>query len=220
MYQEMYNTGHSPNAIPTMRIPQMQTYEPPSPINRSVGMSNENPIDISSESGDELIMVDRMGGPIRSVKHETYDFGPIDLDHWPNEPLSVEPSGDIDWLEISDNQLGAGAADQYFDEDWMGERDSFLDGGWPTQVPGGIGSLPGAVRSYAAYISNDPTKTLEEIKSLLENIRPDMEIPPENREGTPAAMVYPLMEHQKVGLTWLKMMEESKTKGGILADDM
>ena len=27
-------------------------------------------------------------------------------------------------------------------------------------------------------------------------------------------------EHQKLALTWLKKMEESKTKGGILADDM
>ncbi|KAF8539420.1 SNF2 family N-terminal domain-containing protein [Trichophaea hybrida] len=85
---------------------------------------------------------------------------------------------------------------------------------------GRLNGLSSEVKTYAHYVSNDPTKTLEEIKSLLENIRPDMEIPPENREGTPDALVYPLMEHQKVGLTWLKKMEESKTKGGILADDM
>ena len=28
------------------------------------------------------------------------------------------------------------------------------------------------------------------------------------------------MEHQKVGLTWMKSMEESENRGGILADDM
>ncbi|KAA8894406.1 SNF2 family N-terminal domain-containing protein [Sphaerosporella brunnea] len=93
-----------------------------------------------------------------------------------------------------------------------------LNGSW--EVPGGLNKLSGAVRNYVDYVSNDPTKSLAEIKSLLQNIRPDMEIPKEEREGTPEAMLYPLMEHQKVGLTWLKKMEEGPTKGGILADDM
>ena len=70
------------------------------------------------------------------------------------------------------------------------------------------------------YVANDPTRKKDEIKSLLENIRPDEELPPENREGTPEALVYPLMEHQKLGLAWLKKMEASDQSGGILADDM
>ena len=70
------------------------------------------------------------------------------------------------------------------------------------------------------YVANDPTRTSAEIKMLLENIRPDEDLPPENREGTPEAMTYPLMEHQKLGLTWLKSMEEGSNKGGILADEM
>lgn len=70
------------------------------------------------------------------------------------------------------------------------------------------------------YLTNDPTRTTTEIKDLLENIRPDEELPIENREGTPEAMVYPLMEHQKLGLAWMKAMEEGSNKGGILADDM
>ncbi|KAI4165917.1 MAG: hypothetical protein LQ342_000348 [Letrouitia transgressa] len=70
------------------------------------------------------------------------------------------------------------------------------------------------------YLTNDPTRTVSEIKDLLENIRPDEELPPENREGTPEALTYPLMEHQKLGLAWLKSMEEGSNKGGILADDM
>ena len=77
-----------------------------------------------------------------------------------------------------------------------------------------------AAAEFYAYVTNDPTKTREELKALLENIRPDMELPPEAREGTPDAMKYPLMEHQKLGLTWLKQMEDGTNKGGILADDM
>ena len=91
------------------------------------------------------------------------------------------------------------------------------------QSPNGANADPFPTASAAAYydyVTNDPRKTREEIKSLLENIRPDVELPPENREGTPEAMKYPLMEHQKLGLTWLKNMEDGSNKGGILADDM
>lgn len=81
----------------------------------------------------------------------------------------------------------------------------------------------GLVESYMDrinYVTHDPTRTTAEIKVLLENIRPDEELPPENREGTPEAMTYALMEHQKLGLTWMRNMEEGSNKGGILADDM
>jgi hypothetical protein len=43
------------------------------------------------------------------------------------------------------------------------------------------------------YIMNDPRKTNDEIKTLLENIRPDVELPMEDREGTPDGLVYPLV---------------------------
>ncbi|KAL8903274.1 MAG: hypothetical protein Q9207_004043, partial [Kuettlingeria erythrocarpa] len=70
------------------------------------------------------------------------------------------------------------------------------------------------------YLTNDPTRTKAEIQDLLENIRPDEDLPEENREDTPEAMVYPLMPHQKLGLAWMKSMEEGSNKGGILADAM
>ena len=67
---------------------------------------------------------------------------------------------------------------------------------------------------------SEPAKTPEELKKLLENIRPDEDIPPEQREDTPKGMNTRLMEHQKLGLAWLKKMEEGSNKGGVLADDM
>lgn len=67
---------------------------------------------------------------------------------------------------------------------------------------------------------NDPRKTEEEIKQLLANIRPDMEIPEEERGETPEAMKYPLYLHQQLALKWMTDMEEGTNKGGILADDM
>ncbi|KAL8853561.1 MAG: hypothetical protein Q9221_001547 [Calogaya cf. arnoldii] len=93
--------------------------------------------------------------------------------------------------------------------------------------PGGLGKTHTEYEEYMNryrerydYLTNDPTRTLAEIKDLLNNIRPDEDLPPENREGTPDAMVFPLMEHQKLGLAWLKSMETGTNKGGVLADDM
>lgn len=87
-------------------------------------------------------------------------------------------------------------------------------------VPNSHSRYKPEINRYIDHIRHDPTKSLDEIKTLMENIRPDMEIPPEDREGTPPEMTYPLMEHQKLGLAWLKSMEEGSNKGGILADDM
>lgn len=67
---------------------------------------------------------------------------------------------------------------------------------------------------------NDPRKTEEDIQQLLSNIRPDMEIPEEERGETPEAIRYPLYAHQQLALKWMTDMEEGTNKGGILADDM
>ncbi|KAK2820037.1 hypothetical protein FQN49_007782 [Arthroderma sp. PD_2] len=75
------------------------------------------------------------------------------------------------------------------------------------------------LRNMYASDGLTPDEMKKELKSLLENIRPDQELDL-NREGTPEALKYPLMEHQKLGLAWMKSMEEGSNKGGILADDM
>jgi hypothetical protein len=59
-----------------------------------------------------------------------------------------------------------------------------------------------------------------ELKEMLENLRPDSELSKDKWEGTPEALQFPLLDHQKLGLAWMKSMEEGTNKGGILADDM
>jgi hypothetical protein len=82
------------------------------------------------------------------------------------------------------------------------------------------GSGMDAYNSRFQDFYSDPTKTVEELRELIKHIRPDEELSPKEREGTPQQIKLPLMEHQKLGLTWMKKMEESSNKGGILADDM
>ena len=71
-------------------------------------------------------------------------------------------------------------------------------------------------------LRRDPVNTAEEINSLLANIRPDEDIPPQQRTGTPESLSRSsaLYEHQKLGLAWMVAQEEGSNKGGILADDM
>lgn len=80
--------------------------------------------------------------------------------------------------------------------------------------------LDDRLRNYYEDLQDDPRKTEEEIKELLANIRPDEEIPEEDRVGTPEALRYPLYPHQQLALKWMTTSEEKKNKGGILADDM
>jgi hypothetical protein len=76
------------------------------------------------------------------------------------------------------------------------------------------------IATYVNDLLADPRKTEEEIGELLSNIRPDMEIPVEERGTTPEALKYPLYPHQILALGWMSKMEEGSNKGGILADDM
>ena len=71
-----------------------------------------------------------------------------------------------------------------------------------------------SLRDYRDSLYSDPAKTEEEIKELLSHIRPDEDIDANSREGTPPQMKLTLMEHQKLGLAWMKKMEEGTNKGG------
>ncbi|EAA36535.3 hypothetical protein GE21DRAFT_2096 [Neurospora crassa] len=67
---------------------------------------------------------------------------------------------------------------------------------------------------------DDPLKREDEISKLLSNIRPDEDIPPEERGDTPPDLKYPLYPHQQLALKWMTDMEGGHNRGGILADDM
>lgn len=47
--------------------------------------------------------------------------------------------------------------------------------------------------NYLDYTMNDPRKTNDDIKALLDNIKPDLDVAPEAREETPEGMRYPLV---------------------------
>lgn len=80
--------------------------------------------------------------------------------------------------------------------------------------------LPDRLAHFLQDSFHDPRVTEQELDDLLQNIRPDMDIPEKNREGTPAGLKTALYPHQELALTWMKQMEEGTNKGGILADDM
>jgi SNF2 family DNA or RNA helicase len=63
-------------------------------------------------------------------------------------------------------------------------------------------------------------RSVQETRAFLDNINPEGTIPKEERMDTPAAMNTQLMEHQRVGLSWLMKQEKGVNKGGILGDDM
>lgn len=92
--------------------------------------------------------------------------------------------------------------------DWANNRDAL---GRP---------LNDRLRSYYEDLQEDPLKTAEEIRELLANIRPDEDIPEEDRIGTPEELKCRLYAHQQLALQWMQKCEEGKNKGGILADDM
>lgn len=73
---------------------------------------------------------------------------------------------------------------------------------------------------YGGYGQSTQGSSGEAVKNMLKNIRPDEEVPPERRLATPEAMAVQLMEHQKLGVAWMKQMEEGSNKGSILADEM
>ncbi|KAK0737532.1 SNF2 family N-terminal domain-containing protein [Apiosordaria backusii] len=117
----------------------------------------------------------------------------------------------------------------FFDLDYLGastqpslaatiHRTNQID--FQNMLDGNGNPLNPQLASYLDDFVHNPVKTEEEIQQLLSNIRPDMEIPQEERGETPPGMKYPLYPHQQLALKWMTDMETGINKGGILADDM
>ena len=82
------------------------------------------------------------------------------------------------------------------------------------------GNLPDRLTHFLQDAVHDTRISDRELDDLLQNIRPDMEIPAKDRGTTPPGLRSTLYAHQEVALTWMSKMEEGTNKGGILADDM
>lgn len=80
--------------------------------------------------------------------------------------------------------------------------------------------MPERLSNFLESAYHDPRVTEKELDDLLQNIRPDMDIPESMRGNTPAGLKNSLYHHQEIALTWMKKMEAGTNKGGILADDM
>ncbi|OQO01841.1 hypothetical protein B0A48_12314 [Cryoendolithus antarcticus] len=92
--------------------------------------------------------------------------------------------------------------------------------GYGARAPGYQGHDDLYNTRYNAIHDHNPEKTREEINALLDNIRPDDDMPEELLVKTPASMAVTLHKYQELGLTWMKGSEEGANKGGILGDDM
>ncbi|KAG0207786.1 hypothetical protein BGX33_006640 [Mortierella sp. NVP41] len=91
---------------------------------------------------------------------------------------------------------------------------------WDSRM-GDYGGYYSASRDTTRNVTQAQTE--QELRDLLANIQAaEEEIAPQDRTGTPEGMAsnIALLEHQKIGLTWLQKMEEGTNKGGILGDDM
>lgn len=94
----------------------------------------------------------------------------------------------------------------------------FLNGGFSHGMD--YSAMPERLANFLEGAIHDPRVTEKELDELLQNIRPDMEIPNEERGKTVDGLKSSLYHHQELALAWMQKMEEGSNKGGILADDM
>ncbi|KAF9966206.1 hypothetical protein BGZ70_002985 [Mortierella alpina] len=120
----------------------------------------------------------------------------------------------IYWYDDDDDE-GDEEEDDYSYEDWVLRQSS----AW--NYASSYSARHYEPQDYARRIT--PKESEKELRDLLANIQAaEEEIAPQDRTGTPDGMAshIALLEHQKIGLTWLQKMEEGTNQGGILGDDM
>ncbi|KAI8381219.1 SNF2 family N-terminal domain-containing protein [Radiomyces spectabilis] len=66
----------------------------------------------------------------------------------------------------------------------------------------------------------DPGQSEAELRALLANVCDDEQVLAEAKQPVSEGLTTLLMEHQVIGVNWMKRQEASSNKGGILSDDM
>lgn len=102
-------------------------------------------------------------------------------------------------------KIGLGVKEVYQDNRRTGIASEVVD----------IGSDYHDLNSYYLSSGNDE----QQIQNLLNNIRSD-DTDAKELVDTPGNMAVRLLKHQQIGLSWLVRMEESNSRGSILADSM
>ncbi|GJJ72279.1 hypothetical protein EMPS_04636 [Entomortierella parvispora] len=135
---------------------------------------------------------------------------------------------------FNSNNSGNWGYDEYDEFDYGYSDEDDLDGlsdayeRWQAQQSSSWAQSSSSYSShYGSYLGQNrglsQQESEKELRELLANIQAsEEEIAPKDRTGTPDGMAshIALLEHQKIGLTWLQKMEEGSNRGGILADDM
>lgn len=89
-------------------------------------------------------------------------------------------------------------------------------------VEAGFGYPPmvDRMRNFLDLTQDQEKMSDKELEELLGNIRPDEDIPLEERQDTVEGLNVNIYHHQQLALKWMQAMEDGSNKGGILADDM
>lgn len=88
-------------------------------------------------------------------------------------------------------------------------------------LPGfGVPPMSDRMANFLDLTGGDEKMTEQELEELLKNIRPDEEIPLDERCASVEGLKMDIYHHQQLALKWMQGMEDGTNKGGILADDM
>lgn len=167
--------------------------------------------------------------PVRNMSDGQFLYRNANPSHHPSL-LRQTVNGAVNGMNYAASRLGGhisqlnhliyGSSGLPFDLD--GDDDDVIYGGSQALpvVPGYAGNENLYQQRYDALAAYDPTQSKEEIQTLLQNIRPDEDMPAHLRVSTPEDMSVELHKYQEMGLTWLQKQESGSNMGGILADDM
>ncbi|KAI1317887.1 hypothetical protein EDD11_007549 [Mortierella claussenii] len=156
----------------------------------------------------------------KQPKETCWHSEPGSSTNWMNPTLNAMSgvySGTTNAWRLLDKSYWDADEEEEYDEDDYGENYTTYEQWMYNQTY----SWSRPERDYNRNLSTAQAEA--ELRALLTNVEAaEAEIPPQDRTGTPEGMAshIALLEHQKIGLTWLQKMEDGTNRGGILGDDM